>query len=73
MISLSANEQGSLAVAEAAARNGVKRFVHISSLAAREPELSIYGASKRAGEVAVEKFKTRMSVVICGRLPFMAG
>src|SRR6185295_20081915 len=31
------NEQGSLAVAEAAARNGVKRFVHISSLAAREP------------------------------------
>ena len=59
-----ANEQGSLAVAEAAARYGVKRFVHISSLAAREPELSIYGASKRAGEVAVEKFKTRMSVVI---------
>jgi nucleoside-diphosphate-sugar epimerase len=59
-----ANEQGSLAVAEAAARNGVKRFVHISSLAAREPELSVYGASKRAGEVAVEKFKARMSVVI---------
>ena len=59
-----ANELGSLAVAEAAARNGVKRFVHISSLAAREPELSMYGASKRGGEVAVEKFKTRMSVVI---------
>ena len=59
-----ANEQGSLAVAEAAARNGVKRFVHISSLAAREPGLSIYGASKRAGEVAVKKFKSRMSVVI---------
>jgi nucleoside-diphosphate-sugar epimerase len=59
-----ANEQGSLAVAEAAARSGVKRFVHISSLAAREPELSMYGASKRAGEVAVEKFNTRMSVVI---------
>jgi len=59
-----ANEQGSLAVAEAAARNGVKRFVHISSLAAREPGLSIYGASKRAGEVAVEKFKSRMSVLI---------
>ena len=59
-----ANEQGSLAVAEAAARNGVKRFVHISSLAAREPELSVYGASKRAGEAAVEKFRTQMSVVI---------
>ncbi len=59
-----ANEKGSLAVAEAAARNGVKRFVHISSLAAREPELSMYGASKRAGEVAVEKFKSQMSVVV---------
>ena len=59
-----ANEQGSLAVADAAARNGVARFVHISSLAAREPELSMYGASKRAGEVAVEEFKTRMSVVV---------
>ena len=58
------NEQGSLAVAEAAARNGVRRFIYISSLAAREPELSMYGASKRAGEVAVEKFKTQMSVVI---------
>jgi nucleoside-diphosphate-sugar epimerase len=58
------NEQGSLAVAEAAARNGVKRFIYISSLAAREPQLSMYGASKRAGEVAVEKFKARMSVVI---------
>lgn len=59
-----ANEEGSLAVAEAAARNGVARFVHISSLAAREPELSMYGASKRAGEAAVEKFNSRMSVVI---------
>lgn len=59
-----ANEQGSLAIAAAAERNGVKRFVHISSLAAREPELSIYGASKRAGEAAVEKFKTRMSVIV---------
>ncbi|MGB3141134.1 MAG: NAD-dependent epimerase/dehydratase family protein [Aestuariivirga sp.] len=59
-----ANEQGSRAVAEAAARNGVARFVHISSLAAREPELSLYGASKRAGEAAVEAFMDRMSVVI---------
>lgn len=59
-----ANERGSRAIAEAAARNGVKRFVHISSLAAREPELSIYGASKRAGEAAVETLKAKMSVVI---------
>jgi nucleoside-diphosphate-sugar epimerase len=59
-----ANERGSRAIAEAAARNGVKRFVHISSLAAREPELSIYGASKSAGEAAVETFRAKMSVVI---------
>jgi nucleoside-diphosphate-sugar epimerase len=59
-----ANEKGSRAIAEAAARNGVRRFVHISSLAAREPELSIYGASKRAGEAAVETFKAKVSVVI---------
>ena len=30
-----------------------KRFVHVSSLAAREPQLSNYGASKRAAEDAV--------------------
>lgn len=59
-----ANEQGSRAIADAAARNGVKRFVHISSLAAREPELSIYGGSKSAGEAAVETFRAKMSVVI---------
>lgn len=59
-----ANEQGSRAIAEAAARNGVKRFVHISSLAAREPQLSIYGASKRAGEVLLESFTGKMSIVI---------
>ena len=29
------------------------RFVHVSSLAAREPQLSNYGASKRAAEDAV--------------------
>jgi nucleoside-diphosphate-sugar epimerase len=31
----------------------VRRFVHISSLAAREPQLSGYAASKRAGEEIV--------------------
>lgn len=59
-----ANEQGTRAAAGAAARNGVKRFVHISSLAAREPELSVYGASKRAGERVLENFNDKMSVVI---------
>lgn len=39
-----------LAAAEAA---GVKRFVHVSSLAAREPELSAYGWSKAEAETLV--------------------
>ena len=47
------NRVGTLAVLHAAEVAGVDRFVHISSLAAREPELSIYGASKRAAEDAV--------------------
>ena len=38
----------------AAARDaGVARFVHVSSLAAREPQLSMYGASKAKAEALV--------------------
>lgn len=44
------NAEGTKRVANAAADAGVSRFVHISSIAAREPSLSDYGASKRAGE-----------------------
>lgn len=47
------NAEGTARLAEAAARNGVRRFIHISSLAAREPSLSPYAASKRAGEEIV--------------------
>jgi len=47
------NEQGTLALADAAQTTNVRRFVHISSLAAREPQLSGYAASKRAGEDVV--------------------
>ena len=36
-----------------AAAAGVPRFVHVSSLAAREPGLSMYGASKAAGDALV--------------------
>ena len=36
-----------------AAAGGGQRFVHISSLAAREPRLSIYGASKAQGDARV--------------------
>lgn len=45
-----ANVAGTLAVLEAAARAGVPRFVFVSSLAAREPGLSAYGASKDRAE-----------------------
>jgi nucleoside-diphosphate-sugar epimerase len=42
--------QNMLAAAQAA---GVKRFVHVSSLAAREPQLSAYGWSKAEGDALV--------------------
>lgn len=41
-----------LAAAEAA---GVRRFVHVSSLAAREPDLSQYGLSKARAEACVQE------------------
>ena len=47
------NKDGTVNLAKAALGGGVKRFVHISSLAAREPHLSAYGASKQAAEQAV--------------------
>jgi nucleoside-diphosphate-sugar epimerase len=47
------NRLGTLSILRAAEESGVDRFVHVSSLAAREPQLSVYGASKRAAEDAV--------------------
>ena len=44
------NVAGTTAVLAAADRAGVRRVVHVSSLAAREPELSAYGRSKRDAE-----------------------
>ena len=44
------NVDGTRAMIDAARRAGVRRFVHISSLAAREPELSDYGWSKARSE-----------------------
>ena len=44
------NVTGTRAMIDAAQTAGVRRFVHVSSLSAREPQLSTYGASKRAGE-----------------------
>lgn len=47
------NVTGTGAVLAAAEQAGVKRFVHVSSLAAREPKLSAYGASKAGSEALV--------------------
>jgi nucleoside-diphosphate-sugar epimerase len=49
------NVQGTLAMLAAATAAGVTRFVHVSSLAAREPELSKYGGSKARAEELVER------------------
>ena len=48
------NVAGTAAILAAAKSAGSKRFIHISSLAAREPELSNYGASKARAEVLVK-------------------
>jgi nucleoside-diphosphate-sugar epimerase len=47
------NVEGTRTVVQAARTAGVRRFIHVSSLAARKPELSPYAASKRAGEDVV--------------------
>jgi nucleoside-diphosphate-sugar epimerase len=44
------NVRGTLGVVNAALAAGVNRFIHVSSLTAREPDLSLYGGSKRRGE-----------------------
>ncbi len=44
------NAEGTTAMVEAARSAGVKRFVHVSTLAAREPDLSAYGGSKAEAE-----------------------
>jgi nucleoside-diphosphate-sugar epimerase len=48
-----ANVTGTANMVAAAREAGVERFVHLSSLAAREPGLSDYAATKRAGEQEV--------------------
>lgn len=47
------NIAGTHAMVAAAKAAGVARFVHVSSLAARAPELSVYGWSKAEAEAAV--------------------
>lgn len=44
------NVQGTANLLEAARESGARRFIFVSSLAAREPDLSRYGASKATAE-----------------------
>ena len=48
------NVEGTQNVVAAARDAGVRRFIHVSSLAAREPGLSDYGHSKRLAEEVVQ-------------------
>lgn len=55
------NEEGALQVAKAAAQQAnIPRFLLISSLAAREPQLSYYSGSKWRGECAVKSFSEKL-------------
>src|SRR5690606_11901508 len=47
------NVTGTFEMCAAPKAAGVRRFIHVSSLAAREPDLSDYGWSKARGEQAV--------------------
>lgn len=61
----SVNRDGTRALAEAVARRAPDaHFVHVSSLAARSPELSAYAASKRAGEDAAFEVLGRARVSV---------
>lgn len=48
------NARGTMAVVDAMRRRGIRRLVHVSSLAAREPGLSDYGWSKDLAEKHVK-------------------
>ena len=47
------NVTGTLNMVEAAKRQGANRFIHVSSLAAIQPQLSIYGETKARAEKIV--------------------
>lgn len=47
---ITGNVDGTRRMVAAASAQGVRRFVHVSSLSAREPDLSLYGKSKARAE-----------------------
>lgn len=59
----SGNVEGTRSILAAAETAGVARFVHVSSLAAREPGLSAYGWSKAEAERLVERSPVAWTIV----------
>lgn len=57
------NVAGTRAMLDSATKAGVARFIHVSSLAAREPQLSQYGASKARSETIVRTAPLDWSIV----------
>lgn len=57
------NVEGTLATLAATEAAGIGRFVFVSSLAAREPQLSMYGASKAKAEAIVESAALDWAIV----------
>ncbi|MGI9482909.1 MAG: NAD-dependent epimerase/dehydratase family protein, partial [Hyphomicrobiales bacterium] len=70
---MKANRDGTANVATAAVNAGVGRFIHVSSLSAREPGLSSYGASKRAGEDALREVASGKMKWVIVRPPAVYG
>lgn len=58
-----ANVAGTQAIVDAATRAGARRFVHLSSLAAREPQLSNYGWSKAEAERVVQGSSLNWTII----------
>lgn len=69
------NRDGTLAIAQAAKQHAAaSRFIAISSLAAREPQLSPYAASKRASEeAAYDVYRDKRDQLVVVRPPVIYG
>lgn len=60
---VAANVTGTASMLTAAEAQGVQRFIHVSSLSAREPDLSDYGWSKAASEAVVVQSSLDWTIV----------
>jgi nucleoside-diphosphate-sugar epimerase len=72
---LRTNQEGTYVIAQAARRHAANaRFIVVSSLAAREPQLSAYAASKRAGEDAARRvYNDALDQLVIVRPPAIYG